>query len=104
MPRTKQTRSEKEPSPAVKVEATRMTGETETDQAGQDKPGKTTRATRKTAQPRAAAQPAAQAGHSLTPEVEAALARAAEQLPLSPAAIVDTAVRDWLRTWCPGLL
>lgn len=40
----------------------------------------------------------------LTPAVEAALAKAAADLPLSPSEIVDTALRDWLRTWYPDLL
>lgn len=44
------------------------------------------------------------AGYRLTPTVEAALAEAAAELPLPPAAIVDTAVRDWLRAWRPGIL
>ena len=41
---------------------------------------------------------------TLTPAVEAALAKAAADLPLSPSEIVDTAVRDWMRTWYPDLL
>ena len=40
----------------------------------------------------------------LTPAVEAALAKAAADLPLSPSEIVDTALRDWLRVWYPDLL
>lgn len=40
----------------------------------------------------------------LTPAVEAALAKAAADLPLSPSEIVDTAVRDWMRAWYPDLL
>ena len=40
----------------------------------------------------------------LTPAVEAALAKAAAELPLSPSEIVDTALRDWMRTWYPDLL
>lgn len=44
------------------------------------------------------------AGYRLTPAVEAALAEAAAELPLPPAAIIDTAVRDWLRAWRPGIL
>lgn len=40
----------------------------------------------------------------LTPAVEAALAKAAAELPLSPSEIVDTALRDWLRVWYPDLL
>ena len=40
----------------------------------------------------------------LTPAVEAALAAAAADLPLSPSEIVDTAVRDWLRIWRPDLM
>ena len=40
----------------------------------------------------------------LTPAVEAALAKAAADLPLSPSEIVDTALRDWLRLWYPDLL
>ena len=41
---------------------------------------------------------------TLTPAVEAALAKAAADLPLSPSEIVDTALRDWLRVWYPDLL
>ncbi len=40
----------------------------------------------------------------LTPAVEAALAKAAADLPLSPSEIVDTALRDWFRAWYPDLL
>ncbi len=41
---------------------------------------------------------------TLTPAVEAALAKAAAELPLSPSEIVDTALRDWFRAWYPDLL
>ena len=42
--------------------------------------------------------------YHLTPEAEAALKEAALRLPLRPDAIVDLAVRSWLRDNLPDLL